>query len=1711
MPVETGMASNETNGEANRSTPAILESDEGARLVSLVSTGSGDIPQDEDKIKDVKDGPHERVEMKDSNKGSYAPVGFKENHYTDKGSKKIIDHALEFRETSDGLQIEMVSNVSNGGSHDLEGSNEGKDNHHMNMESQNIMGEVHHVTQFKETSEGSTNNMETQNICDEQLHDEEDNDTSRKLSLNVWCKEANISVIMEPKRSSNAPCSDTESKETNNRLTVCKQACDPNHTETGTTEASDETHHATKSENSTSILHVVRKSNETCDMSPDGAESDVNTDRSHNLTEVQDTCNKSPNDRDWVDDIDRSLTVEVPSSARGSSISTDILNTNSESCPFSAEDSDAEWQSLKRDLDSMQDEYHLLLEEPIQVKEKAGILGTREKPLGKEEQEEGVMCSSDELKEQLSFNHELEQDLFPSVESDGSRISLASRSDEINPFLYHCLLTTRDFQDFATASSKKSVAEHSDSSMCLQSPDSTSSNSKKETNLPKDLDNKSMNIMIHEMSGTDRPTAVKSTSSKILENKTDLEKTMEDLMEKDLTDSLFSSASGQATLQNQRSWSSDILPSGCLLPNGKDRTLVGTSDDMQMSSSFGTLDGKQPWHGKEFHDLLLQPSHEDIKDNQRGAEITDSDIIQQPGRDMEKDAQETQSQHDALLQQSHDDTEEDLGGGENTDNTIQQPGGDMEKDGQETESQHDPLLKQSHDDIKEVLGEEEITDNTIQQPGRDMEKDGQETQSLDMELPLEHNLHDCINTVLEEASEGRIDEIRGDSSTIGHSRAVTVSSEEKQGHLIVFSHEDKSFSSLTPEEALQEYSSVIQVTTSEDGSPASTAKTSGDSKELLPPHVESVNPVCVDLAIEDFSHHVFEVPRDPGDSAAPVVLNQANCDLIICHTNEGTAVGFQKMIINEDQSEQNQSTGEGVDEDSESICEGTITSTDLASICVDAPSIDMAHLVSDERPPTILEFFNPILFFGHCPEEPGQYDFQVQSPQPSYSVSITEQALNCSQTPLIEQGTSEDFSEHPHSGTRHNIHGSIWNSPHNSVTVMLTQKLDSFSLRQKADMDISVDSEMVSEESKVMTLKQSPAHEGSSLSLVNERTLSESLSNNETNVEPPLFTKTSKLLQFAPVSSKSKSLPQQAAVSDKPKPSFPEADAVTTDTASLAREPVCTQQPGITSDEGSKEEEDLSSSDPVTLREKNILDVSNSIKRRRSRLINSSRLLYQEYSDVVLTQEIQRQKRAENFTEDGEPSSPRMRRKPFSPQDSYLQRLSVSSNASLWQDIPMIRGSSVLLNMTRDEQKLQEAKFELIMSEASYLRSLNVAVDHFQHSPDLQALLTNQKRQWLFSKLQEVRDVSSNFLFDLEEKFEDDMYTFNVCDVVLSHAAVFRKVYLPYVTNQSYQDKTFQQLLTGNAKFRQVLERLESDPVCQRLSLKSFLILPFQRITRLKLLVQNILKRTQLGSNEEAEATQAHNVLEKLIKDCNENIQRMRSTEELIFLSQKIQFECKIFPLISQSRRLVKHGELLSLEYTTSLSFKLKLTPRPIYLHLFNDCLLLSRPREGGRFVVFDHARASKVRGERCEVKLHTAHKNTFRLFLLENNQGRKVEFLFRTETQSEKLRWISALSPVRKEKDLLECHDYPQVQCLKPYKARENDEISLEKADVIMVTQESNDGWLEGVRLSDGDRGWFPLSHVEEISSRHVRLRNLKEEQRIQNAKANLLPSHRK
>lgn len=43
--------------------------------------------------------------------------------------------------------------------------------------------------------------------------------------------------------------------------------------------------------------------------------------------------------------------------------------------------------------------------------------------------------------------------------------------------------------------------------------------------------------------------------------------------------------------------------------------------------------------------------------------------------------------------------------------------------------------------------------------------------------------------------------------------------------------------------------------------------------------------------------------------------------------------------------------------------------------------------------------------------------------------------------------------------------------------------------------------------------------------------------------------------------------------------------------------------------------------------------------------------------------------------------------------------------------------------------------------------------------------------------------------------------------------------------------------------------------------------------------------------------------------------------------------------------------------------------------------------------------------------------------------------------------------------------------------------------------------GFYEGSRLSDGQKGWFPVVNVIEITNEHVRRRNLRERYRVMQA----------
>ncbi|XP_060762585.1 ephexin-1 [Neoarius graeffei] len=511
-------------------------------------------------------------------------------------------------------------------------------------------------------------------------------------------------------------------------------------------------------------------------------------------------------------------------------------------------------------------------------------------------------------------------------------------------------------------------------------------------------------------------------------------------------------------------------------------------------------------------------------------------------------------------------------------------------------------------------------------------------------------------------------------------------------------------------------------------------------------------------------------------------------------------------------------------------------------------------------------------------------------------------------------------------------------------------------------------------------------------------------------------------------------------------------------------------------------------------------------------IVKNIAFLYQEYRDSSEQQEIEQRRQRDALPERGLEAGPGVTTglgvtggSGVTAPALQLQLRNSSRSLTLWQNLEAVQESGLLHTLPQREVILQEAMFELVTSEASYYKSLELLESHFLQNPLLINTLSQSDMHFLFSNIADVMKASERFLMDLEHRIEESLLISDVCDIVHHHAIHHFDVFISYVINQVYQEKNYRRILQEKPAFRENMAILENQPKVRGLSFTSFLILPFQRITRLKLLVQNILKKVEENSERERNAIKAHQELERIVKECNEGVKKMSRTEELISIEKTLEFKSKSVPVISHSRWLLKKGEVLQMSGPKSTrTMRSRKLFHPLYLFLFNNLLLITkRSSSGEKFQVLDSCSRSMLRTEDMEDQGQVL-AFAFVLKLLENQEDRPISYMLKTNSMSEKLRWICALTPNRRTRFLsASAHtpDSSQVQCIQSYSAQEPDELSVEMADVLLVLEETNDGWTMGERLHDGERGWFPCRVVEDIKSAEIRAQNLRECERIQQA----------
>ncbi len=278
--------------------------------------------------------------------------------------------------------------------------------------------------------------------------------------------------------------------------------------------------------------------------------------------------------------------------------------------------------------------------------------------------------------------------------------------------------------------------------------------------------------------------------------------------------------------------------------------------------------------------------------------------------------------------------------------------------------------------------------------------------------------------------------------------------------------------------------------------------------------------------------------------------------------------------------------------------------------------------------------------------------------------------------------------------------------------------------------------------------------------------------------------------------------------------------------------------------------------------------------------------------------------------------------------------IGAASGGASWSDLV---GSAALEMIPDRERKRQEAIFELILTENSHVRDLQIIVEVYFNS--MQSLISDKASTVIFANIEDVLLAAVSFLSDLEDRQrESRLYIDHVGDILTNHMPNMQ-AYLPYCVNQSTAAEILKSERQRDPSIGAHLANIRAtNPIVRNLDLSSFLLIPMQRITRYPLLIEQVLRHTEPDHPDHAALQSALASAQALLNKTNESIRAGEEAELLRKLSETLYIGQARLDLTRPTRwggeRRVLKQELLS---------KAK-SGRKVHALLCSDMLLLLVP-----------------------------------------------------------------------------------------------------------------------------------------------------------------------
>nr|KAJ3422981.1 Rho guanine nucleotide exchange factor 3 [Polyrhizophydium stewartii] len=256
-------------------------------------------------------------------------------------------------------------------------------------------------------------------------------------------------------------------------------------------------------------------------------------------------------------------------------------------------------------------------------------------------------------------------------------------------------------------------------------------------------------------------------------------------------------------------------------------------------------------------------------------------------------------------------------------------------------------------------------------------------------------------------------------------------------------------------------------------------------------------------------------------------------------------------------------------------------------------------------------------------------------------------------------------------------------------------------------------------------------------------------------------------------------------------------------------------------------------------------------------------------------------------------------------------------------------------------KKQREILLEICDSEFNYLQDLKLIVQTFVRPFEACAMLDKDGLESVFSNIEEIVAVHES-LSKLLKEATDEASRFHA-DLIIkcfAESAPSFKCYTIYCGNQ-HNARRLLSKLAQDQSFLKMLQKCESNPKLNKLSLADMLVKPMHRITRYPLLFKRLLPNLGTDSREQVALSALLIEIEGTISAVNETIKRREAAYRINQLDEILDFS-----VVSDRFRIAVDGRELVSEKSFMYYKKATNIPIDVTVILFTDMILIVRSKK---------------------------------------------------------------------------------------------------------------------------------------------------------------------